>query len=273
MAGSSTSAALRRMVDTYRGTVVGDEQDCAGNQDLTSSYIKILNQGFQRGKPVIICNMGSDSREPQMFDVFGPKIVVTRTKFNDDAVESRFLTIQMRARRRDDIPLNLPRQEFDHCALVLRNKLLKYRLDNYHLVKLDASLQVEGISDRLNQIGIPLLSTINSDDGRRKVVTSLKAIHQKIIEEQSNSMNGVIVEYLDTEWTNHKCYVYIKKLTTHLKVAAQHLEEGQINEKKVGLIVRNQLGFETKRLNDGTVIPRNRRRLNELKKRFHVGSD
>ena len=77
LGGSSSSSALRRMVDTYRGTVVADEQDRHGKQDLTSDYVKILNQGFQRGRPVIICTASGEDWEPEQFDVFGPKVVVT----------------------------------------------------------------------------------------------------------------------------------------------------------------------------------------------------
>jgi hypothetical protein len=282
LGGSSTSAALRRMVDYYRGTVVADEQDCQGNHDLTSSYVKVLNQGFQRGRPLIVCNTSSKTNEPQTFNVFCPKIVVTRKKFNDDALESRFITIKMRAKSRNDLPLNLPRTEFDQQALMLRNKLLKYRFDNYHKVKINPSLAVEGISDRLNQIGIPLLSTINDIEARENISRSLRTTHKELVEGWSNSIAGAIVRYIVNEWSNCKKPVYIQQIADHLNSAQRNSTQQnrhsislellgeQITTKKVGLILRDQLGLKTTHKRNGNVVLWNKRRLDELKRKYCI---
>jgi len=271
LAGASTSAALRRIVDSYRGTIVADEQDRKGAHDLTTDYIKILNQGFQRGRPVIVCNMGSDNREPQTFDVFGPKVVVTRRRFNDDALESRFLTIKMHPKTRTDLPLNLPRQEFDERALSLRNKLLKYRFDNYHKVKLNTSHIIDGVTDRLNQIGIPLLSTIHSAGAQKKVIRSLKSAHKELVESWSNSMAGTIAQYLCEEWRTSQAPVYVKRIFAYLNY--RELQGEQISAKKVGLIVRDQLGLKTKHTRDGNVVLWNKTRMAELTRKYSAPGD
>ena len=59
--------------------------------------------------------------------MFGPKIVATRSSYDDKGLESRFITEAMGGRRmRDDIPINLP-PSFKDEARELRNKLLLYR--------------------------------------------------------------------------------------------------------------------------------------------------
>ncbi|MGX1360711.1 hypothetical protein QNJ95_37215 [Bradyrhizobium elkanii] len=60
---------------------------------------------------------------PQAFHVFGPKIVTTRRRYEDRALESRFITEGPGARPlRSDIPINLP-PTFKDEARELRNKL------------------------------------------------------------------------------------------------------------------------------------------------------
>lgn len=280
LAGSSTPASLRRIVDSYKGTIVADEQDFDKSHDLTSDYVKILNQGFQRGRPVIVCNMGSDNREPQIFDVFCPKAVVTRKRFNDDALESRFITLKILPRTRKDIPLNLPRKKFDMEALILRNKLLKYRFDKYHTTSLDSSLAVDGIADRLNQIGIPLLSTIKNKEARGKIIDALYKMNEAIIEARSEGIEGVILEFICDQWTKRP-NIYVKNVSSYLNsmspegdnTISYDLIGNTITSKKVGYIIRENLGLKTKRSAEGFIVLKDDKRLEELKRKYGIGRD
>jgi hypothetical protein len=75
--------------------------------------------------------------------VFGPKIVATRGSYEDKALESRFITEETGTRPlRADVPINLP-NTFKDEARELRNKLLLYRFNRRHEVKLDESLAAQ----------------------------------------------------------------------------------------------------------------------------------
>lgn len=276
--GSSTAAVLRRVIDLYRGTLVGDEQDLTGDADLTSTFIKVFNQGFQRGKPILICGGSSEQGfVPQQFDVYGPKVVVTRTKYRDDAVESRFLTVPMRQRQREDIPINLPRSDFNRQALELRNKLLQYRFTRFHDTQTKPSLSIAGVQDRLNQIAIPLLSTIGSEKAREDVVNCLQNMNRERLDAEADTIAFYVVEYLSRQWRGNRSDAYIKDITMHLNRGS---EDGQslsqectgqiITGKKVGSIVREQLRLMTKRANDGYYIVRAMSALVELEKRYRI---
>ena len=72
--------------------------------------MKILNNGNVRGIP-ILATMMNRQREfnPQAFQVFGPKIVASRSRYQDQGLESRFITEEMGTRKlRPEIPINLP---------------------------------------------------------------------------------------------------------------------------------------------------------------------
>src|SRR6185312_12991596 len=98
--------------------------------------------------------------DPRAFNVFGPKIVAMRRSFEDQALESRFLTEEMGQRSlREDIPINLPDSQKEE-AQSLRNQLLMYRFQTLDHIRVDESLIDPSLSPRLNQILVPLLSII-----------------------------------------------------------------------------------------------------------------
>jgi hypothetical protein len=159
--GASTVSPIFHTLDAFRGTLVIDEGDFRFS-DEKAEIIKILNNGNVRGVPVLR-TMVSDSREynPKAFRVFGPKLVATRGEYDDRALESRFLTEEIgRSRLRDDVPINLP-PEHAAEALALRNKLLLYRLRNFHRAAIDPSAIDPALEPRLNQIFVPLKSIVD----------------------------------------------------------------------------------------------------------------
>ena len=88
---------------------------------------------------------------PQAFQVFGPKIVATRSSYEDKGLESRFITEQMGGRRlRHDIPINLPATFTDEVR-ELRNKLRCYLISpkvRDRLMRAFADPQLEPASTR-----------------------------------------------------------------------------------------------------------------------------
>ena len=64
---------------------------------------------------------------PRAYQVYGPKLVATRSLFQDRALESRCLTEELGNRKlRSDVPINVP-PGFRVEAEALRNKLLMFR--------------------------------------------------------------------------------------------------------------------------------------------------
>src|SRR6202163_1903825 len=133
---------------------------------------------------------------PQAFQVFGPKIVATRSSYEDKGLESRFITEEMGSRElRSDIPINLP-ETFKEEARELRNKLLLYRFHRRHEVKLDPTLADRRLEPRLNQIMLPLLSVIGDAklrDDLRGVALNAQA---SIVADRGLLMEAQVLEIL-----------------------------------------------------------------------------
>jgi hypothetical protein len=124
---ATTAAVLFRLCDQYRGTLFADEADYT-ESDLTATITQVLNAGYKRGG--VVCRCDKDNNV-EAFQVYGPKLLTTRKRFGDVALESRCLTLQVveKANVRDDIKFHLL-GEFYKDWLHLRNQLLTWRLRN-----------------------------------------------------------------------------------------------------------------------------------------------
>lgn len=189
--GGSTAAALRRILDLFRGTLVCDEFDAGKDTELTSTVSKILNQGFEHGRPMLLCE--GESNAPRPYYIFGPKVFVLRKKLGDDASESRTISVWMKQRTRADVPINLPKAVFYPEALALRNRLLAWRCAKLGEVAIDPALADDRLEDRLNQIGAALFA-VADESGRDCIVRALLAQQREIAADRADSIAGEVFE-------------------------------------------------------------------------------
>lgn len=164
--GASSTSAVFHLLDSIGGTLIIDEADFRFS-DETADMAKLLNNGNVRGMPVLRAQvMRQREFEPRAFAVFSPKLVAMRGRYADRGLESRFLTETMHAGRLpNDMPLHLP-SSFPRAALDLRNKLLRYRFDNWAKHSPNEALLDRTYAPRLNQMALPLLSIIEDEDER-----------------------------------------------------------------------------------------------------------
>ncbi|MBI3894339.1 MAG: hypothetical protein HY313_00260 [Acidobacteria bacterium] len=194
--GASTVSPIFHTLDTFRGTLIFDEADFRFS-DEKSELVKIFNNGNVRGFPVLRTAVTAKREfDPRAFDVFGPKIVAMRRSFEDQALESRFLTEEMGQRMlREDIPINLPDTQKDE-ALALRNRLLMYRFRTLPRIRVDDSLVEPTLSPRLNQILVPLLSIIDDETLREDMRESVRSFDEELYAERSASTEAGVLEIL-----------------------------------------------------------------------------
>ena len=125
--GATSTSPIFRLIEKYGGTLVLDEADFK-NSDMHSDIIKILNCGYMKGLPVLRSEKIGNDFEPKAYDVYGAKLLATRRKFKDLALESRCLTEKTTsANPRGDIPIILPNSFWDEAEKI-RNNLLMFRL-------------------------------------------------------------------------------------------------------------------------------------------------
>ena len=184
--GATTVSPIFRLLNAHRGTLILDEADFQFS-DMTADIVKILNNGYARGFPVLRTEGQGGKFTVKTFDVFSPKIIATREKFKDKALESRFLVEVMEGRTlRDDISLSLP-PHFQAEARFIRGKLLLWRFRNYNRNVLVEEVRDVTISPRLRQIIQPLWNIIHSPDVRQELKEFVTNYNREMIADRGMS--------------------------------------------------------------------------------------
>jgi hypothetical protein len=261
--GSTTVSPFFRLLDVYHGTFAIDEADYK-HSDLWSEIIKILNSGYMRGMPVLRSSKNGDSYDPQGFEVYGPKILTTRQEFKDQALETRCLTLRTGNRRiRPDIPRQLP-EAFYHEALELRNKLLRWRFENYFQIQSDES-ELLALEPRLAQIGAPLFAVSQDQRFRAQL---LQFLTEQATEQHSERPETLVAEAIRQLLANESQFpatLSVKDVSAkagEVSVDWDTETEG-FSAKRTGGLVRT-LGFKPRRTWRGYQFGVTQSKLKEL---------
>lgn len=255
--GATTVSPIFRVIDEYRGTMILDEADFNRSEEW-ADIVKILNSGHAKGMPVIRSEgKKTGSFEPRAFVVYSPKIIATRSYFKDKALESRFIVEDMGQRRlREDIPISLP-DSFWAEALIIRNKLLMFRLRHFGKKSIKPELVDRGLEPRLNQIIVPLASIIDDQALIEDLKRSVQDYFRQTIADRGMSYEGQILEVV------LECYKQGNDEPSIGNIRSLFIERfaGDYDERKVtarglGFRIRSAFKVRTERRRDGYVIPR-----------------
>ena len=269
--GASTVSPLFHMLDRFGGTLLIDEADFRFS-DEKAQIAKILNNGNVRGFSVLRSE-SPNGREyrPRAYQVFGPKIIAMRGRYEDAALESRFLTEESGARRlRSDIPINLPADQ-ETEALTLRNKLLLYRFRNHARLGDCARHLDSKLEPRMNQIFAPLRSIIEDDKARTALTRYARAYQKAVKEDRGDTLEAdalALIRHLSED----AAAVTVGDVAQGLSA----LGEGGFvySGRAAGAVIRNRLGLRTRKSHGVFVIaPEEMRKLPALYERYGVGGD
>ncbi len=229
VSGAVTPAPVFRLLEKWKGTL-GIEEGDLKESDATNEIIKILNCGFEKGKPVVRCDK-NDPSKIDTFEVFGPKVIVTRKEFYDQATEARCLTEIM---AQDGSKPDTKTEGFYNKRNELRNKLLMFRFKNYHTVNVEKALEIDlrNLEPRLRQASRGFLALVwDKPKLLEEFKVFLKEYNDNLIEARSGSWEGSVVnaiaELVVEGDENITC-----------KAIADRIDIEKLNFRKVGGILR-----------------------------------
>jgi hypothetical protein len=244
--GAVTAAPIFRIVDKLRGTLIIDEADF-GKSDLWEEVVKILNAGYSSGFSVLRAERGADRNfEIGAYNCFGPKLLATRQRFTDLALESRCLTHTMPLLA--DLPAGMPLvldSQFWSKALCLRNRLLLWRFRRWADIKATPTWRLPGVELRVNQIFQPLLACINDKNFTDSLLGTIRSYSQAVQADRRESIEGAVVGALLAAWHRTRCSdrVLLRSVTEEL-----HTDYPSLSPERLSKILGKILGFETRRL-------------------------
>lgn len=254
--GASTVSPIFHTLDSFGGTLIIDEGDFRFS-DEKSELVKIFNNGNVRGFPVLRTTMTVKNEfDPRAFNVYGPKLIGMRRSFEDQALESRFLTEEMGQRPlRSDIPINLPDEQAEE-ALALRNMLLMYRFETLDTVSLNSRFTNPAYSPRLNQILVPLLSVIEDANIRQEIWDTAGDLEQSLYRERASTMDAGVLEILVECFAEEgRSHVTIAEVTETFSARFGSDYERPITNRMIGGVVRKRLRLAVHKSHGIYVIP------------------
>jgi len=200
MSGGSSAASIYHLLDLYRGTLVLNEGDFT-QSDESSIIAKILNGGTERDESITRMRGSMENMTVEAYNVFGPKVIATRKEFNDYAIRSRCLTMEMVPMApHPRIPQSLP-PEKEEQDRYLRNLWTMYRMQNaQENIQVDQSQTDRNIEPRLNQITLSLLTTIKDEEARNNIKEFLRRYNERTRGERYEMFSARVLEGLMMAW-------------------------------------------------------------------------
>jgi len=278
--GAVRSAPIYRVIDLWRGTAIFDEFTLS-KSDETEDIIQILNNGYQRGKPVLRCDSGNYDKV-RAFDPFGAKILATRRTFYDKALESRCITETMQLTDRNDIPVDFTSKFFEQRQQ-LQNKLLMYRFRNWNEITIDETVTIDfgNVLPRIKQSFMLFTVLFQYDSEKLKhFIQYTQKYNNKIVDENSLSYDGQIfnhyIKLLEIHEDDQQHFDdYKEPVITSSDIRNSLIENGwdekKITSAKIGRRLKT-LGFESepKFINGKTkrVLQIDENILKKLKRRY-----
>jgi len=253
--GASSVSPLFRILDAFRGTLVIDEGDFRLS-DERAEIIKILNNGNARGFPVLRTEMTSQREfNPTAYAVFGPKLIATRGFFQDRALESRCLTEEMdQARLREDIPINLSGNHKEE-ALILRNKLLLFRIRNHGRSRPTEDLVDRSIEPRLSQVFVPLLAIVEDPKTRADLRNLARSYNRDLIAERGTDVEAQVLEVIRDILASAQGNPSVKDIASWFADRHGDDYERAISPRWIGSIIRKRLRLKTQKSHGVFVVP------------------
>ncbi|MDD3375159.1 MAG: bifunctional DNA primase/polymerase [Candidatus Omnitrophica bacterium] len=268
-------APIFRMIQRYKGTLVLDEANFKHN-DVNAAIMQILNAGYEKRTPVVRCD-SKDYEKIIQCQVFGPKIISSREKWKDLALESRCLTHMSNTSERiqavgadpeeDDIPIYLG-HEFDRQALQLRNKLLLYRFRNYGEKEIDVKKLKYPVEPRISQILLPLANLTSDEQVLEEINNIAKQMNKERIEDRSSRYEAKILQVIkniEEERIAKGEKIYIKEIADSYNKEAYN-EKEKMSPQRISYYIRKpELAIELQpKDRDGRSIICNSEQMNKL---------
>lgn len=241
--GAMTASSIFRVMERFKPTLIIDEADFS-ESDLRSDITKILNTGYTEDFPAWRTERGDDDKfGTDAFDCYGPKVLSTRKRFDDQALESRCLSYTMPSGV--DVPMHIPlflaKDEFNPHAQRLRNMLLLWRFRHYRDATANPRERIEGVDTRVNQILLPLLACAENDGMKRGIISHAIAYQETLRADKRASFQGMVALALLKRLRakpKGSSRVQLKELTESLK---QEHPDLKIHSHGVGHCLRHDM--------------------------------
>lgn len=262
VSGSITMSSIFRIATEWKGTLMLDE--FLPNGDAYAEMLSLLKSGVS--DRAVLRVEGEKQRKVTPYLIKSPKLFTSEKPVLDAGLRSRVIEVRMNKNRKR-LPLYRT-GNFGNEAVSLRNKLLLWRLRNLNKINLDNILygfkELQGFDGRVQQVITPIYYMADTE-ARKEIEEFAKQQQQETMKERLESLHGqvfeVILGFFDQALTPSLSQI-AEKINPNLKY--------DLTEKKLGIIVRKELGYEIRRagLSGNSIVFENEELTAELKEYY-----
>jgi len=270
--GAATASPIFHLINQIGGTLIIDEADFRFS-DESALIAKILNCGNEKGYPLLRSETtnGKDY-QPRAFKVFGPKIVGMRGRYDDVALESRFLTeTSANPSLRSNIPINLPIEQ-EAEAQILRDKLLLYRFRNFTHSGSPKPIKDAQLEPRMHQILAPLLSIAVDRQDEDAILKHAKGAQAALDDARGQTLEAEVLTIIKKLMMKEASSgVSVKDIAKYHGKAFLDKTSRPIHPRSMGHTIRTKLNIPTQKSNGVFMVPKSQHQaLNRLYERYSV---
>jgi hypothetical protein len=263
--GGASMASIFRSLDLIGlATLVMDELDFTLQRDEHHDMMRLLRSGFQKeGGGVLRAEDTGSGYKTKAFDVFGPKILAGRKPLPDPALESRCFRVYMSPDvDLSRIPSELP-DSYQKEAATLRNKLLRWRYDNYS--KPTREPERLAVEPRLFQNYRPLAAVTDDPEALSQLQACVLKLNEEMREERSKSLEAQVAQAMSRLWAQGEKRPLVAKIASDVS-SPPYVE---VSSTEVGTICRG-FDMEPKRESKGMFVPIDLRKLERILERYSL---
>jgi hypothetical protein len=265
--GSTTAAAITRILNLVNGTLVIDEADIYESSE-SNQLVKVFNTGHSKRCGILKCN----TKDPSLVESvpsYCPKILATRQRWKDVALESRCITEMCEQSEREDLTINLP-DSFYIAAEHIRNKLLTWRFNNYDKVTgMEAdSIKLDHVDPRIKQSWSCLAYVVTqSEEDLAKFKKAMLLSEADMVEQNARRWEGQILKVYKDMYDHGERHITPTDLATKI---AEEFNYQAVKPESVGKAL-SALKVDRKKMTQGMVIVHDEKRMNKLYCRYIPG--
>lgn len=265
--GLASPAPIFRLIDKYNCTLIIDELEVSSKNEKNDAIKEIIRAGNSYDGVVARCN--PNTLDPIGFKVFSPKILGSRRPTNDDALESRLISIRMQESKSENIPLQLDREEFDKDCDEIRSMLLYYRLTNYFSINPKAykDLIDNTVSNRLSEMIAPLVCIRTSDKDFIDALLELtKDKNGQLREDKSMSFEAEILGAIYMIHAKEGNDPLVMDIVDYISSETKR----NYSPRFLGNIMRDNFKLRTAHTRDGNVVIYEEKKILNLLKEYNI---
>jgi len=265
--GSTSAAAITRILNLVNGTLVIDEADIYESSE-SNQLVKVFNTGHSKRCGILKCDT-KDPSQVESVPSYCPKILATRQRWKDVALESRCITEMCEQSEREDLTINLP-ESFYVAAEHIRNMLLTWRFHNYAKVTgMEAdSIKLDNVDPRIKQSWSCLAYIVTqSPEDMEKFKEAMLLSEADMVEQNARRWEGQILKVYKDMYDRGERNITPTNLAEKIETEFNY---PAVKPESVGKAL-SALKVDRKKQTQGMVIVHDEKRMNKLYCRYIPG--